>query len=167
MSDPTALEPKDPATLRSAQGYYELGMIAECDTALKELAAEDLLTPDGLELSILLNLDRKHYAKTLELCETAIQLYPKVPFGFVNKAFVLHEINQTEKSLQVLEESHLVVAIEPVAVYNRGCYLACLTREKEAIFWVNKAIRLSPALYSDAMKDPDLEGIRDRLEPCQ
>ncbi|MFT5188933.1 MAG: tetratricopeptide (TPR) repeat protein [Verrucomicrobiales bacterium] len=112
----------------------------------------------------MLSLELKDYSKALELCETAIRLYPKAPFGFVNKSFALHETNQTEKSLQVLEESHLIVAVEPVAIYNRGCYLACLDRNSEAVFWVSKAIRLSPALYPAALKDPDLEAIRARLE---
>ena len=158
-------EPTDPRALRTAQGYYELGMTSDSQSLLAQLPAEDKLRPDGLELSILLELDTGHYNEALKLCDSAISLYPNAPFGFVNKAFTLHEMNRTPESLQILEEAHLVVAVEPTAIYNRGCYLACLKRNTEGIFWVNKAIRLDPKLRDHAETDPDLLAIRHRLEP--
>ena len=140
-------------------------MISDSQSALAQLPASDKLRPDGLELSILLALDAGCHDEALELCDSAIRHYPNAPFGFVNKAFTLHEMNRTEDSLQVLEDAHLVVSIEPTAIYNRGCYLACLNRHTEAIFWVNKAIKIDPKLRDHAEGDEDLTDIRHRLEP--
>ena len=128
-------------TLRTAQGYYELGMISDCQSTLDQLPASEKVRPDGLELSILIALDAGRYEAALELCDTAIKLYPKAPFGYVNKAYTLHEMKRTPESLKVLEEAHLVVAVEPTAVYNRGCYLACLNWHAEPIFWVKQVPR--------------------------
>lgn len=162
---PNALEaPQDSHALRAAQGYYELGMIADCETTFQELPEEVRTRPDGLELAILLKLDAKEYDQALRLSDSAILHFPNAPFGFVNKAFVLHEMKRTQESLKVLEDAHLVVAVEPTAIYNRGCYLACLDRNTEAIFWVNKAIRLNPQLKDHAKEDSDLKAIRHRLE---
>ena len=155
----------DPHALRAAQGYFELGMISDCQSTLEQLPADEKLRPDSLELSILLELDTGRHEAALEFCNSAIKLYPKAPFGFINKAFALHELKRTPESLQVLEDAHLVVAVDPTAIYNRGCYLACLNRHTEAIYCVNKAIRLNPKLRDHASTDKDLQEIEHRLEP--
>jgi len=140
-------------------------MRSDCQAVLDQLSLTERRKPDGIELSILLELDAGRYDAALHLCDSAISLYPNAPFGFVNKAFTLHEMRRTSESLKVLEEAHLVVAVEPTAIYNRGCYLACLDRNTEALFWINKAIRLDPNLRDHAKVDEDLKNIRHRLEP--
>ena len=155
------------SSIQAAQGYYELGMMGDCRNELKNLNSDERLRPDGLELEVLLHLDSKDFHGAIELCDTAIRLYPKAPFGYVNKAFALHELERTPESLQVLEQAHLIVSIEPVAVYNRGCYLACLKRTTESVFWINKALRLDPSLRAHAETDPDLADVIHRLEPVR
>lgn len=161
--DSTSLEPAGLSALRSAQGYYELGMLVECESSLEELSQCERQRPETTELQILLGLDRKDYVQALASCDQAIQDFPNAPFGHVNKAYALHEMGRTAEALEVLEKAHLVVSVEAVAIYNRGCYLACLDRKNEAVFWVRKAIRLEPDLEAQAMNDPDLSAIHDLL----
>ncbi len=162
--NPREVEFEDLASLRSAQGYYELGMVAESQAALQRLPVDDRTRPETLELQILLCLDQKEWRDAIQICLEAIELYPKMPFGFVNHAYAEHELGHTQAALEILEKAHLVVAVEPTAVYNRGCYLACLGRHAEAVFWINKALRLDPKLQTWAAKDPDLNDIRSQLD---
>ena len=105
----------------------------------------------------------KDWSAAVKVCDRAVKLHPELPFGYVNKAFALHEHGKTDVALTVLEEAHHVVSLTPTALYNRGCYLACLGRRSEAVFWINKTIRIEPKLAAWAMKDPDLEAIRGEL----
>ncbi len=162
--DSTTLEPLGLSALRSAQGYYELGMLVECEASLQELTLDERQRPESAELQILVGLDRKDYRQALASCDQAIRDFPDAPFGHVNKAYALHEMGRTAEALEVLENAHLVVSVEAVAIYNRGCYLACLERKSEAVFWVKKAIRLEPDLEAQALNDPDLSAIHDLLE---
>lgn len=56
----------DPHALRAAQGYFELGMISDCQSTLEQLPADEKLRPDSLELSILLELDTGRHEAALE-----------------------------------------------------------------------------------------------------
>ncbi|MFT4641373.1 MAG: tetratricopeptide (TPR) repeat protein [Verrucomicrobiales bacterium] len=146
--------------LLAAQGYYQLGMTAESQSALDALPDEDRRQPHWFELSILLQLESKDYSTVLDLCETTIRLFPNIPSGYLNKAFVLHELGRIEEALKVIEDSHCKFKGEPIVAYRRACFLACLRRYDEAIVSAEMALLTDPRLYHSAMQDPDFVAIR-------
>jgi hypothetical protein len=65
------------------------------------------------------------------------------------------------------EDLRRAVAAAPwdaVAHYNLACALALLGAEDEALFALGTAIDLEPRLKREALADPDLESLRDRVE---
>lgn len=156
--------PPEPPGLTCAQGYYELGMLDECRDCLAELPMSDRLRPDGLELEALLLIHEEDWETALSHCRFSVERYPDFAFGYVNLAFVYHEIGHTRRALRLLEQAHPVVKSEPVALYNRGCYLVRLGRHTEGLYWLSRAMRGDPGLRKLALRDPDLQSIRTELE---
>ena len=149
--------------IRAAEGYSELGMRAEALAELDLLPPENQERAEALRLRISILLDLKDWTRTLELSARMCKLYPGESFGFIHKAFCLHELGATAQAKQTLLEGPASLLEAPIYYYNLGCYDAVLGNLESAQAYLRASFRLDKSLRELANTDSDLTSIRDAL----
>lgn len=149
--------------IRAAEGYFELGMQTEALAELDLLPAENQERVEALRMRISILLKSQEWARTLRLSARMCELYPGESFGFIHKAFCLHELGATAEAKQTLLDGPASLLEEPIYYYNLGCYDAVLGNLESAQAYLRASFRLDKAFRELAKGDPDLASIRDTL----
>lgn len=149
--------------LQIVQGYYELGMLDDAWTELRE-AEETLPTsPLMLQIRILLLLKEQNWSDALELSTKLRSIDPNDGSGYIHGAFCLHEMSETQQAIALLESAPQVLQDEAIFHYNLGCYRSALGELSDARECLRKSFELDKRLLDIARKDPDLESLRDAI----
>jgi predicted Zn-dependent protease len=149
--------------IRAAEGYFELGMQTEALAVLDRLPPENQERAETLRMRISIWLTMEDWAPALKLSTRMCDLYPSESFGFIHKAFCLHELGATAEAKQTLLDGPASLLEEPIYYYNLGCYDAALGNLESAQAYLRASFRLDKSFRDFAKSDPDLAGIRDLL----
>ena len=149
--------------IRAAEGYFELGMQTEALAELDRLPPENQERAEAFRMRISIWLKMEDWARALKLSSRMCDLYPGESFGFIHKAFCLHELGATAEAKQTLLEGPASLLEEPIYYYNLGCYDAVLGNLESAQAYLRASFRLDKSLRELAKSDPDLAGIREFL----
>jgi predicted Zn-dependent protease len=149
--------------IRAAEGYSELGMLAEALAALDEISVEDRDRTEVLRMRIQIYLQAKDWETGLRLSRQLTDLLPDESYGFIHSAFCLHELSRTAEAKQVLLNGPSSLLEEPIYYYNLGCYEAVLGNLDQAKAYLRASFRLNKSFREIARTDPDLANIRDDL----
>jgi Flp pilus assembly protein TadD len=87
-------------------------------------------------------------------------LCPDEPGPFLQTAYCLHEMGQTEEALHMLGRGPACLQAVALFHYNSACYLAVLGRVSEAKGNLAIALALDGELEENARTDPDLTNLR-------
>jgi len=148
----------------AAQGYVELGLHAEARDELSHLPPAAFERVDVIELTMLCLMGEQRWAEALILTQKLCILEPAEPGGFIHAAYCLHEMDRTLDALDLLARGPNSLRTKPVYYYNLGCYLARLGQEEKALNLLRQSFEMDGSLRSHARKDPDLDGLRQKLE---
>ncbi len=148
----------------AAQGYVELGLHAEAREELSHLPQDAAERVDVIELMLLSLMGEQRWTHALALTQKLCTLEPGEPGGFIHAAYCLHELGRTEEALDLLSRGPAALRTKPVYYYNLGCYLACLGQDEKALRLLKQSFEMDGSLRSHARKDPDLDGLRKKLE---
>jgi hypothetical protein len=147
--------------LSHAQGYLELGMIAEAEA---ELARIPLAEHDGLEvISVRMAIlqEQQHWPALRDLAGAFVRRSPGEPSGWVTWAYATRRAESLEAAEKILLEAEKLHPAEPTIQFNLGCY-ACQRGDLEvARQRVDSAIAIDAKFAVNAAKDPDLAPLRD------
>lgn len=157
------VEPKD--VVQQAIGYYELGLLAEADDLL-DRGVPEALSVEYLHLRILVKIDREQWAEAEAFSTQGIDLFPERSFGYIQRAYALHELKRTREAAEVLEKAPVDSKdkVEDILAYNLACYYAQLGEDQRALEMLREAIRHNSALWQDACEDPDFASLHGRLD---
>ncbi len=163
MADFTNENPLDKAEhrLQIVQGYYELGMIEDAWTELREVEDELPESPLMLQIHILLLLKDQKWSDALDLSAKLRTVDPTDGSGYIHGAFCLHEMEQTQAAIALLESAPSPMRDEAIFHYNLGCYRSALGELTDARECLRRSFELDKRLLEIARKDPDLESLRD------
>lgn len=150
--------------IMAAQGYVELGLHEEAQVELSALPAALAERVDVIELTLLCQMHDHRWAEGLVLAQRLCLLEPDQPGGFIHAAFCLHELGRTAEALDLLSCGPATLRTKPVYYYNLGCYLARLGQEEKALQLLKQSFEMDGDLRRDARRDPDLHGLRQKLE---
>ncbi|MCB1231492.1 MAG: tetratricopeptide repeat protein [Verrucomicrobiae bacterium] len=149
----------------AAQGYFELGMLADAWERLAELPEEERVHPRTLRLKAQLHIAASDFAQALSICRQLCDVAPGDPAGYIHGAYCLHELGDTEEARELLLSGPETLREEPIFFYNLGCYEARLGETDAACAWLLRSFQMNAALRQHARTDPDLmeiwESIRD------
>ncbi len=151
------------AQIRAAEGYSELGLQAEALAELDSLTDENQERAETLRTRITIVLKLRAWADASRLSERMCELYPNESFGFIHKAYCLHELGETAEAKRVLLDGPAGLLEEPTYYYNLGCYDAILGNLDSARAYLRASFRLDKSFRELAKTDPDLASIRDSL----
>ncbi len=155
---------ESPEWLQPALGYLELNMYDEVGRELDELTPAQRESLEVLKIRVSVALDQKNHSTALEWCRELCDRYPEEHVGFIQGAYCLHEIGLTEQAQAWLQSGPATLQSEPVYYYNLGCYDLALGHVESACAWLAQAIEMEPSYYDDALSDPDIQPILQRVE---
>ncbi len=149
--------------LLSAQGYFELGMLDEAHEELDQLEAKTLERPEFLECRLFLLMQGSRWDEAVTLSRRLREIAPEEGSGYIQGAYCLHELGQTEDARLLLLGAPDQARQEPLYFYNLACYEAVLGNLESARNLLKHSFQLEEALRETARDDQDLEPLREWL----
>jgi tetratricopeptide (TPR) repeat protein len=154
------LEHPDVLHLQAARGWLELGNHLEADRELDEITASSRAHPDVLEVRWQVYAQAKRWDACIDIATAITTLAPDRAFGWVHRAFALHELKRTQEAWDNLIAVVDRFPDEYMMRYNLARYAAQLGRLEDAKLWLERAFEVAdyPALVKlMALDDPNLE----------
>ena len=157
MSDPEFSVP-DRRAMDAVEGWLALGDWNSALEELEKISPPLRSHPDVLKLRVETYSTAKKWGEVVEAATTFTHKFPDHPFGFVHRAFALHELKRTREAWESLLPIAEKFPEEWVIPYNLACYACQLGDLVGARDWLAQAFRLGNVreLKAQAMADPDL-----------
>lgn len=158
MSKDAKIGPPDSFHLLSAEGWLELGNLAEARIELNKVSPRFVEHPCVLEVRWQILAKERAWEECVGLAAILAQTVPDNPVGWVHRSFALHELKQTQEA-----RDNLLVAVrrfpeDPLICYNLACYECQLGALDKAKDWLRLACQLGDSKHFRklAKEDPDL-----------
>jgi Flp pilus assembly protein TadD len=161
-----SLEPADTFHIQAAQGWLELGSVAEAKAELGKVALQLQRHPEVLKVQWGIFAAEMKWGAALEVAAVLVELAPEEPLGWVHRSYSLHEVKRTQEArdnlLQVVEKFPFSATMR----YNLACYECQLGDLARAKKWLEKAFRIGnrDQMKLAALEDPDLKPLWHELK---
>ncbi len=156
--DMKALQPPDLLYLEAAKGWTILGDLKEAVQELGRIPSPLQVHPDVLEVRFAIAAKAKQWTECMELAAALLDLAPDRPTAWINCAFTLHELKQTQDAWNALYTVRDRFPDVPTIPYNLACYACALGRLEDSRQWLQKALAVGGTRYQRlALEDADLK----------
>lgn len=146
--------------LSYAQGYLELGLVAEAAAELERIPAPHNQEPGVIAVRMSVLHEQKDWATLAAVAGDFVRRAPGEPSAWVTWAYATRRSDSLAAAERILLEAETQHPAEPTIQFNLGCY-ACLRGDlNEARRRVDRAIALEPTFAEEAATDPDLTALR-------
>jgi tetratricopeptide (TPR) repeat protein len=159
------LEPQDQQHLSAAQGWIELGNLAEARRELDSLSPAAAAQPDALEGWWQFHAAAREWEAALAAAARLIKLDPERCSGHIHLSFSLHELKRTQEAWdQLLPAAARFPGVSTIP-YNLACYACQLGHLKEARQWLTLALSVGNQgeVLAMALRDADLQPLWPEL----
>jgi tetratricopeptide (TPR) repeat protein len=129
--------------IRAAEGYSELGMLAEALAALDEISADARDRPEVLRMRVQIYLQAKDWETGLRLSRQLTDLLPNESHGFIHSAFCLHELRRTAEAETGAMNGPSTLLEESIYYYNLGLLRGGVRNLDQAKGYVQASFRLN------------------------
>ena len=165
-SEMKPLQPPDTFFVEAARGWLELGNPAEAQNELQKVQARRREHPEVLEVVWQICARSGDWERAVELAARIVKLAPQRAYGYIHKAFALHELKRTQEAWELLFAAAESFPADPTIKYNLACYGAQLGRLWEAEQWLKLAFKTGHEkdLRSLAAQDPDLKPLWAKIK---
>ena len=161
------LPPEDLHHLRAAEGWLELGDHLSASEELDKIPSSLSDCPQVLMLRWQVYARARHWESAYEIANALVKMVPDEPVGWIHRSYVLHEQRRTQEAWDQLLPAWERFPVEPTIAYNLACYACQLGRLQEAWTWLERAFAMddsqSRIFRREALEDPDLQPLRDKL----
>src|SRR3954469_24570 len=146
--------------LSHAQGYLELGMLAEAAAELDQISGTGADSSEVLAVRLTLWHEQKNWPGVRDLARELVQRSPDDAAVWVTWAYATRRAESLEAAEKILLEAEQHHPSEATIQFNLGCY-ACQRGElPTARQRVDRAIALDAKFAAAAATDPDLAPLR-------
>jgi predicted Zn-dependent protease len=160
-----ALEPPALLYLDAARGWYLLGCFKEALDELQHIPPELQVHADVLEVRFAICAKSKKWVICMELAAAMLDLAPERPTTWINSAFTLHELKQTQEAWDALVMVQHRFPDVPTIPYNLACYACQLGRLDESLRQLRRALKLGGDNYRRmALEDDDLKPLWSEIK---
>lgn len=156
--------PEWTGNLRAAEGYLELGMVAEAEAELERIPAEHRNLPEVVEFRILAGMAAQKWALAAGLAKHMLTIRPGVPGFWINCAYSVRRSESVEAAERILLAALKLHSDVAMIHYNLACYAAVTGRPGDAEARLSRAFALDPATREIARDDADLEVMRKVID---
>lgn len=155
--------------LAHAQGYLELGMLAEAAAELERISAPDAMSREVCAVRLALLHEQQDWPAVRDLAQTLVARGPEDAGIWVTWAYATRRAESLEAAEQILREAERHHPNEATIQFNLGCYACQRGDLKLARRRVNQAIALDSKFAALAATDPDLGPLRihESTTDCQ
>lgn len=152
------LEQQDLMRLEAAKGWFLLGTLKEAHQELNAISREQQAHPDVLEVRFAVFSKAQKWPVCMEIAAALLDLAPERPTAWLNSAFTLHEMRQTEDALNALHFVSDKFPDVPTIPYNLAVYACCLGRLDDSRKWLHRALTLGGAEFRQrALEEAELK----------
>jgi len=138
-------------------------MVEEALAELSALHIPENPDPDLVELRLHILVQGCRWEEVLATAEELIRIRVDAEPAFIHGAFALHELGRTTEARNLLLKGPPVLRKDPTYHYNIGCYEAVLGNREAALQSLCTSFALDQTYRDFALRDPDLESLRDEL----
>lgn len=153
--------------LRAAEGWIELGLLAEAQAELTELGPEWRISREGLEVQWMLFAQGRHWDAAFAVAQQTVELHPDVESGWVHRAYSARRRpgGGVPAARELLLPAVARFPRSPIIAFNLACYAAQSGEPDQAWTWLNAAADASSwaEIRKMALQDADLEPLWPRL----
>ena len=151
--------------LSHAQGYLELGMVAEAAAALDQIPAPENTQLDFLGVRLAVLQAQQSWTELRDAARDLVERVPKEASAWITWAYASRRADSLDAAEQILLAAELQHPAEPTIQFNLGCYACQRGDITAARSRVARAIALDPKFSEAARTDPDLAPLRERERP--
>ena len=143
-----------------AQGYLELGMLAEAAAELDQIPAPANESTAVLALRLALLQEQKNWPVLRVAAGDFVRRYPEDAAAWVTWAYATRRADSLAAAERILVEAEQLHPGEPTIQFNLGCYACQRGDLKVARRRVDRAIALEENFRALAASDSDLAPLR-------
>lgn len=159
-----ALQHPDLFYLEAAKGWYYFGDLDEANRELDRITPAFQSHADVLEVRFALFAKAKKWTICMEISAALLDLAPDRPTAWINSAFTLHELAQTQDAWNALYVVRDRFPDVPTIPYNLACYACRLGRLDDSQEWLKRAFAIGGTDYKTlALQDPDLQPLWEKI----
>jgi tetratricopeptide (TPR) repeat protein len=150
--------------LRAAEGWLELGNLAEARAELEQIADEFKSSAAVMQLRYAIHQEAREWAACVSAASAFVELAPEQADGWITRSFALHELKRTREAHDLLLPAVKLFPKVWTIPYNLACYSTQLGELDAGERWLLQAKKINKAQVEQAAADdPDLKPLRDRL----
>lgn len=155
--------------LSHAQGYLELGMVAEAAAELERIKGPDAATMEVLAVRLAVLHEQRDWRAVRDLAGELVRREPADAAIWVTLAYATRRADSLEAAEKILLAAEQQHPAEPTIQFNLGCYACQRGDLVTAKLRVERAVALDSKFTALAATDPDLEPLRAAKDPtdCQ
>jgi tetratricopeptide (TPR) repeat protein len=149
-----------PRLVSRAQGYLELGMVADAAAELDRIPVAEI---DGIvvvAVRLALLQEQQDWPAASQLAAAFVRRKPKEAAGWVTWAYATRRAVSLEAAEKILLEAEKLHPAEATIQFNLGCYACQRNDLVTARQRVDRAIALNAKFAKAAETDPDLAPLR-------
>ena len=155
---------KDRKHLSAAQGYLELGMVADSAAELGQIAPKCREQLEFLAIRAGILHETKEWTTLQTVAGKLAVMDPTDPQWPISLAYATRRAQSLDLARVVLLHALKLHPKEALIHFNLACYDCQLGDHSSALSFIEAALRLRPSMRSMALEDPDLEPIRSHLK---
>lgn len=146
--------------LSYAQGYLELGLVAEAAAELERISAADRNSTEFLAVRTAVLQEQKDWPNLAAIAAELVNRTPEEPGAWITWAYATRRAESLAAAESILLKAERRHPTEATIQFNLGCY-ACLRGDlATAKRRVDRAVLLNPKFQHAAATDPDLAALR-------
>ncbi len=155
--------------LSFAQGYLELGMIAEAAAELEQVPPSEHQSLEFIAVRLTLLQEQKNWPALSAIAGDLVRRVPTEAAAWVTWAYATRRADSLAAAEKILLEAEQHHPEEATIQFNLGCYACQRGDLGEARRRVRRATTLDPKFAAAAETDPDLAPLRaaDNATDCQ
>lgn len=154
----------DQKHLSAAQGYLELGMLADSEAELGGIAPHLRERLEVLAIRLGILHETKHWPALQAVAEKLVGLDPSEPQWAISWAYATRRAASLDSARSILIQALERHPSEALIHFNLACYECQLGDIPSAKQFIQTALQLSPSMSRMALEDEDLAPIRVYLE---
>lgn len=147
--------------LSHAQGYLELGMIAEAAAEMAHIPASENSQIEVMGVRLALLQEQQDWPTLRDLARELVLRSPAEPAGWITWAYATRRADSLEAAEKILLAAEVQHPAEPTIQFNLGCYACQRGDLATARARVDRAIALDSKFARAAKTDPDLAPLRE------